>query len=1154
MAQGAAHELRMGILGPLEVHRGASLLALGGRQQRAVLALLVLDRGRTVSVDRIADALWGDRPPPSYVTTVQTYVSHLRAALEPDRPKGGPAEVLVSSPGGGYRLDVPADAVDVARFEELTARGRAAMDAGDPRAAAANLGEALALWRGEVLSDLSDLDGVKPVAARLTEAHLAVSEDWAAAQLALGQHGAVVPELGALTEAHPLRERLWALRMLALYRSGRQADALAAYQDVRHRLDDQLGVQPSQELRTLYERILHQDRALDHPSEAALPAPLSDPTAAPKMTAVETAPGMPAGSLPVAEASPLSTPGWFRRAGLLRGRRSRWFAVAAVIVVASGLVAGGVVWAARSQTVTPLPPNSLGAVGPHGLVGDAVALGALPGALVEAAGSVWVLDPADSTVSRVDPDTRRVVQTIPDVGQDPHAIAASGDDIWVAALGTPVVTRINATANKVVDRITVGNQPAALVANAEGVWVANSADNTIQRIDPKNDKTDPPLPVGDGPNALALDGTTLWVANQRTATVSQIDIRTGERAAPDVPVDAGPSALALTPTDVWVTNSLSQTVSRIDRSSGRVARIQVGDGPSSLAVTQDGVWVSNTYAGSMSIINPTTNSVSTVTVHSSPRGVARVGDAVWVASAAFASTQHLGGTLTVAITGPFTTIDPASADDADITQAFTPVYDGLVSFRDGGPISSEILVPDLATELPIPVDGGKTYIFTIRQGIHYSDGRVVVASDFARGIRRALLGVAPTALSSVVGAQGCIDNPKAPHLCDLSRGVVADDATGRLVLHLTAPAPEFVYRLAAGVVPTPPGIPDGELGRTPIPSTGPYEVREFRADGAITLVRNPNFTPWSVAAQPAGYPDVIQYRVEKDSDSAVDDVLKGTADVTHSLSRYDLTATIPTRAHVSFQENTDFVYLNSKRAPFDNKQVRQALNFAVDRRALVALYPNGSAQASLSCQLLPPGFPGYRPYCPYQTGPADGPYLGPDLDKARALVRESGTTRIPITIHRMTAKVYQAFPDYIAQVLRSLGYTVTIEDFSADTGDGDPASPIFATFQIFTHFGWLPDYPSPVSFYDALASCHAPNFNQFCDPDIESLAKAAHDEGVSDPNASLAAWTDVDRRLTNAAAFLTIGNHRRLDIVSERVGNFQERGGVGPALSQLWVK
>ena len=116
-----------------------------------------------------------------------------------------------------------------------------------------------------------------------------------------------------------------------------------------------------------------------------------------------------------------------------------------------------------------------------------------------------------------------------------------------------------------------------------------------------------------------------------------------------------------------------------------------------------------------------------------------------------------------------------------------------------------------------------------------------------------------------------------------------------------------------------------------------------------------------MAAQPAGYPDVIQYRVEKDSDSAVDDVLKGTADVTHSLSRYDLTATIPTRAHVSFQENTDFVYLNSKRAPFDNKQVRQALNFAVDRRALVALYPTGSAQASLRCQLLPPGRPGSRP-------------------------------------------------------------------------------------------------------------------------------------------------------------------------------------------------
>ncbi|MEO7060075.1 MAG: AfsR/SARP family transcriptional regulator, partial [Lapillicoccus sp.] len=121
---------------------------------------------------------------------------------------------------------------------DVARRGRVALEAGDPQQAAADLSAALGLWRGDVLSDLSGLAVVEPVATRLTEARLAAAEDWAAAELALGHHGAVLPEFAALVEAHPLRERLSALRMLALYRSGRQADALAAYRNVQHLLDD----------------------------------------------------------------------------------------------------------------------------------------------------------------------------------------------------------------------------------------------------------------------------------------------------------------------------------------------------------------------------------------------------------------------------------------------------------------------------------------------------------------------------------------------------------------------------------------------------------------------------------------------------------------------------------------------------------------------------------------------------------------------------------------------------------------------------------------------------------------------------------------------------------------------------------------------------
>ena len=237
------------------------MLSLGGHHQRAVLACLLAEVGHAVPVDRIADGIWGEHPPSGYLTSLQTYVFHLREALEPHRAKGAPAEVLVTVPGG-YRLDVPSGSVDAVRFEEAVERGRAALESGNPKEAFVVLSEALALWRGDALADLCDIPSVASLASRLTELHLAATEIWSQAGLELGRHATLVPELQRLAEAHPLREGLHAARMLALYRSGRQAEALEAYRQVRVLLDEELGVEPGAQLRTLHERILRQDPAL----------------------------------------------------------------------------------------------------------------------------------------------------------------------------------------------------------------------------------------------------------------------------------------------------------------------------------------------------------------------------------------------------------------------------------------------------------------------------------------------------------------------------------------------------------------------------------------------------------------------------------------------------------------------------------------------------------------------------------------------------------------------------------------------------------------------------------------------------------------------------------------------------------------------------
>lgn len=836
----------------------------------------------------------------------------------------------------------------------------------------------------------------------------------------------------------------------------------------------------------------------------------------------------------------------------------------AVVAVALGALVGAVNKVAHLGDVSPLPPNSVGVVGPRGLVGDPVDLGGRPAALVSGAGSLWVARPSDRALVRIDPQTRRVIQTIADVGPEPEGLAVTGEDVWVASFGGSAVTRVSALANKVVDRIPVGNQPSAVVASQGEVWVANSGDNTVQRIDATTGKAGRPFPVGNGPAALALDGSTLWVANGRSGTLTRLDARTGERVSADTSVDPGPMGLAVTGTDVWVANQLSKTVSRVDKVTGQVARIAVEDGPSSLVVAPDGVWVANAYAGGLSRIDPATNAVTTLGLGSSPKALARVGAEVWAASGAFASQEHVGGTLTVVDDFEFVDgmADPVAADYPTIIAMLRQVYDGLVALSRPGGLSGQTILADLATSLPSPSDGGRTYVFTVRRGVHYSDGREVMASDFVLGFRRAVLRSGRGFFDGIVGATKCIDDRDYPNLCDLSRGVTADDASGRLTVHLLEPDPQFLYKLGALgplVAPTPAGTPLTAVGRDGIPSTGPYLVGALAADKSLTLRRNPYFAQWSFAAQPAGYPDVIVHRVAGAADGGVKEVLAGVADLARVPYEQvaQTAAAHPTLTHIFDEANTDFLYVNTHLAPFDNVLVRRALNDAVDRRKLVDLYHGGSAVAHPSCQLLPPSFSSYHPYCPYQTGPADGPYQGPDLVRARQRVAQSGTLETPVTIHRLAVpspNIWSAFPDYVATVLRDLGYRVDIADIPPEHSDKVLRDAAYDGYQLFTSLGWLADYDSASTFYDNLFSCRHVNISRYCNQAVEAVARQALDLEATDPGAALGLWAQVDRMLTDDGAFVTLGNRSSMEVVSTRVGNYQARTGLGAELSQLWVR
>jgi len=253
--------LEVRILGPLEVLGERGPVDLGGPRRRSVLAILALAANSVVSIDRLADALYGEEPPATAVTQVQRQVSDLRKDLG--------AAIETRAPG--YVLRLEAGRLDLERFERLAADGGAALERGEFELARDRLREALALWRGAPLEDLAGEPFAAVAVTRLEDLRLAALERRIEAELALGAHHDLVGELEALVREHPAHEDFAAQLMRALYRCGRQSDALAAFRELRARLVELYGIEPTPALRELEAAVLRQDPALDAPVPSAAP-------------------------------------------------------------------------------------------------------------------------------------------------------------------------------------------------------------------------------------------------------------------------------------------------------------------------------------------------------------------------------------------------------------------------------------------------------------------------------------------------------------------------------------------------------------------------------------------------------------------------------------------------------------------------------------------------------------------------------------------------------------------------------------------------------------------------------------------------------------------------------------------------------------------
>jgi DNA-binding SARP family transcriptional activator/streptogramin lyase len=565
------------ILGPLEVVDDGRPVVLQRGKQLALLAYLLLHPNELVSSDRLIDALWGEQPPPTAAKILQNAVSQLRRALGEDR--------LVTQPPG-YRFRLEPGELDLHRFEQLAQEGRLKRDAQVLR-------DALAIWRGEPLANLRDEPFAQHAARQLEEARLSVLEDRIDADLAAGRDAELVPELEQLISREPLRERPYGQLMLALYRDGRQAEALETYQRARKMLSQEVGLQPGPQLQELERRMLNQDPALA-PGNASMAVHSSQ-------------------------------------------RHRRRFLLAGAVLVGVAAVALGLVLTNGGAKSPVVIPDSLVKIDPKtNKVVDVIRVGRLPVAVALAGNFVWVVNSADSTLTRVDTSSGQT-QTIGGLSS-PTGITADGHgNVWVTTAAYESVIRVNGKTLRPDFTVPLRHNAFLPAVGAGSLWVTEPPHSlglpgTLARINPTTTKLERRFAVGIFPVGVAVGERAVWVTNGAEASVSRISLSNG--SVQRVPVGLGPGGIVTGFGSVWLTAG-ENTIWKLNPETRRVDEIiDVGGNPFGLTAGPDAVWATLPDSGTVVRIDPRTNQVvKRIRLRFKPLTIAVGPDAVWVAVA-----------------------------------------------------------------------------------------------------------------------------------------------------------------------------------------------------------------------------------------------------------------------------------------------------------------------------------------------------------------------------------------------------------------------------------------------------------------------------------------------------------------------------------------
>ncbi|HEY8030538.1 MAG TPA: ABC transporter substrate-binding protein [Gaiellaceae bacterium] len=473
-------------------------------------------------------------------------------------------------------------------------------------------------------------------------------------------------------------------------------------------------------------------------------------------------------------------------------------------------------------------------------------------------------------------------------------------------------------------------------------------------------------------------------------------------------------------------------------------------------------------------------------------------------------------------------LDPGLTYSSEGLNVIWNVYLPLLGYRHVGGAGGATIVPYLARALPRVTNGGRTYTLVLRSGLKYSNGQPVKASDFKASVERDFKLDSPGAgyFYNVVGV-GEARKSKGGHIS----GIVADDATRKITITLRTPQGDFANVLASEfAAPVPASAPASDTSTHPLPATGPYLIQSYAPNKQIVEVRNPHFRAAQLGGNvPAGNPDKIVWDIVGDNATALQRTVAGQDDwdpqAVPEASLAETEAKYGDQLKVYTPPNTYYFFMNTKVAPFDKLQVRQAVNYAINRNALVAIY-GGLARPTEN--ILPPTYPSYAKHSLYRH----------DLAKARRLVEAAHATGAHVLVWNHDRGLDRKATEYLVKVLDSIGlkakqhivisaaYWATIGNEAANAQIG------FAD--------WLQDYPHPLDWFDVLLNgeritkTYNSNYANFDDKAVNAEIDALNDKPIptspADPR-----WARLDRQIMVQAPWAPFLNRELTDFFNEKV-------------------